>query len=162
MQCLVKPVLISHARSLRPCFQMGISFQDNQNATTRQPNFGYTARTLTARHQKMNARKLLLIALLPVFTTLSACGVWWLPRAHKIDIQQGNLLSAEAVSQVTIGMSKGQVIDLLGRPLTSNQLNPERWEFIYSNNRSGEKPKVKRLSLEFKNEIVADLDVEGW
>lgn len=110
----------------------------------------------------MKTRHLLLIALIPAFTILSACGTWWLPRPHKIDIQQGNLLSSDNISQIKIGMSKGEVIGLLGTPLTSNQINPDRWEYIYSINRSGEDPEVKRLSLEFQGEVVADLEKDGF
>jgi len=109
----------------------------------------------------MKARTLPLIILLPVFTVLSACGSWWLPRPHKIDIQQGNLLSTETVSQIEVGMSKTQVRSLLGASITSNQINPDRWEYIYSINRSGEKPEVQRLSLEFQNDKVASLERDG-
>ncbi len=109
----------------------------------------------------MKTRTLLLIALIPLFSSLQACGSWWLPRPHKIDIQQGNLLSPEAIAQVTVGMNKSQVVSLIGNPLTSNKINPNRWEYIYSTNRSGERPNVKRLSLVFQNEVVADLERDG-
>lgn len=109
----------------------------------------------------MKTRTLLLLALIPVFTALSACGSWWLPRPHKIDIQQGNLLSKDAVAQIEVGMNKAQVTSLLGKPLTSNQINPERWEYIYSINRSGDKPKVQRISLEFKDDKVSVLEKDG-
>ncbi len=110
----------------------------------------------------MKARHLLLIALIPALTALSACGTWWLPRPHKIDIQQGNLLSSDTISQIKIGMSKGEVIGLLGTPLTSNQINPDRWEYIFSLNRSGEEPNVKRLSLQFQDDVVANLEKDGF
>ncbi len=109
----------------------------------------------------MKSSKLLAIAIIPLFLTLSACGAWWLPRPHKIDIQQGNLLPDDLVSQVTVGMSRGQVVSLLGRPVATNQINPDRWEYIYSLNRSGEDPQVKRLSLDFQNDQVASLDSDG-
>lgn len=109
----------------------------------------------------MKVRTLLLLALIPVFTTLAACGSWWLPRPHKINIQQGNVLAKDAIAQIEIGMSKSQVTSLLGQPLTSNQINPDRWEYIYSINRSGDKPKVQRLSLEFENDQVAALEKDG-
>ena len=110
----------------------------------------------------MKARQLLLIALIPAFTTLAACGTWWLPRPHKIDIQQGNLLSSDTISQIKVGMSQGEVVGLIGTPLTTNQINPDRWEYIYSLNRSGEDPEVKRLSLQFQNEKVANLEKDGF
>ena len=110
----------------------------------------------------MKAKHFLLIALIPALFSLTACGAWWLPRPHKIDIQQGNLISEELIDQVKVGMSREQVIGLLGRPLTTNQLNPNRWDYIFSINRSGETPEVKRLSLEFDNEVVANLETDGF
>ena len=50
---------------------------------------------------------------------LSACGgdPFWLPRAHKISIQQGNLLNEQQLAQVTVGMNKQQVSSLIGTPV---------------------------------------------
>lgn len=109
----------------------------------------------------MKASRLLLIALLPAMVSLTACGSWWLPRPHKISIQQGNLLSTEKIEQVEVGMSKDDVVRLIGRPVTSNQLNENRWDYIFSLNRSGETPDVKRLSLDFENDVVATLETDG-
>ncbi len=109
----------------------------------------------------MTSRHILLIILIPAMVSLTACGAWWLPRPHKIDIQQGNLLSTEQIEQVEVGMSRGDVVELLGRPITSNQLNENRWDYIFSINRSGEKPNVKRLSLDFENDVVKTLETDG-
>ncbi len=109
----------------------------------------------------MKAPQILLIALIPAMASLTACGSWWLPRPHKISIQQGNLLSTEKIEQVKVGMSRGEVVALLGRPITTNQLNKNRWNYIFSLNRSGDKPEVKRLSLDFENDVVAELETDG-
>lgn len=109
----------------------------------------------------MKASQLLLIALIPATITLTACGSWWLPRPHKINIQQGNLLSNESIEQIKIGMSKSEVVGILGQPITTNQLNENRWDYIYSLNRSGDEPDVKRLSLDFVNDVVAELETDG-
>lgn len=110
-----------------------------------------------------NTRLLQQIALpIIILFSVSACGAWWLPRAHKIDIQQGNLLSTESVAQVEVGMSKNEVVALLGRPITTNQINPDRWDYIFSFNRSGRKPdNIQRLSVQFENDRVIALDSDG-
>jgi len=100
-------------------------------------------------------------AVLLCTVTLAGCGTWWLPRPHKIDIQQGNIISTESVEKVTVGMSREQVANLLGRPIAINQVNPNRWDYIYSINRSGERPKVQRVSLLFENEQVATIQKDG-
>ena len=58
-------------------------------------------------------------------------------------------------------MSRNDVVSLLGRPITSNDIDPNRWDYIYSLNRSGEKPEVTRLSLDFQNDVVASLETDG-
>ena len=110
-----------------------------------------------------NTRLLQRIALpILILFSLSACGAWWLPRAHKIDVQQGNLLSPESLAQVEVGMSKNEVATLLGRPITTNQINPDRWEYIFSFNLSGKKPdNVQRLSIQFENDRVVSFDSDG-
>ena len=59
-------------------------------------------------------------------------------------------------------MSKNEVATLLGRPITTNQINPDRWEYIFSFNLSGKKPdNVQRLSIQFENDRVVSLDSDG-
>ncbi len=82
-------------------------------------------------------------------TTLAGCGSWWLPRPHKIDIQQGNLLDESAVTQIEEGMSKAEVQNRLGNPLLQQSFRPDRWDYVYSLNRSGERPVGQRLTLYF-------------
>lgn len=111
----------------------------------------------------MKTRHLLLIFLVFATTTLSACSrAWWLPRPHKIDVQQGNLLSVEEINQVKVGMSRNEVANLLGQPITSNGIDPDRWDYIYSLNRAGETPNVTRLSLDFQDDVVANLETDGF
>lgn len=52
--------------------------------------------------------------------------------AHKIDIQQGNVISQETLARVQLGMSDREVIAILGTPLLQNAFRPERWDYHYS------------------------------
>ena len=71
----------------------------------------------------MKSQTLVLFVLVTAFTSLSACGAWWLPRAHKIDVQQGNLLSIEKIKQIKVGMTKNEVARILGQPVAANPLD---------------------------------------
>ena len=107
--------------------------------------------------------KTLLIAFL--FTgqaTLTGCGAWWLPRAHKIEIQQGNVLPDDAVARIVEGMSRNEVIGVLGEPVISNPNSSTRWDYIYSVNRSGDTPNAKRLTLTFENDRVVAIEKDGF
>lgn len=63
--------------------------------------------------------------LLFFLAVLSAC-------AHKIDIQQGNVLTAEMLDQIKIGMNERQVISVVGSPLIVDPFHKNRWDYIYS------------------------------
>jgi len=71
---------------------------------------------------------------------LAACG----PLApYRIDIQQGNFVSQDMVSELKHGMSKDQVRFLLGTPLVTDIFHGNRWDYVYMLDQPG-KPVVKR------------------
>jgi outer membrane protein assembly factor BamE len=49
-----------------------------------------------------------------------------------MDIQQGNLLDAEQVDQLEVGMTRSQVRFLLGTPMVVDSFDANRWDYIYS------------------------------
>ncbi|MCH8959128.1 MAG: outer membrane protein assembly factor BamE [Proteobacteria bacterium] len=50
---------------------------------------------------------------------------------YRINIQQGNLLDADLIEQVEVGMTRLQVRFLLGTPLVSNPFDKDRWDYYY-------------------------------
>lgn len=50
---------------------------------------------------------------------------------YRIDIQQGNLLEADAVEQVEVGMSQSAVQFLLGTPMLADPFHADRWDYPY-------------------------------
>src|SRR5437762_12257400 len=65
---------------------------------------------------------------------LSACGS--VPRIpgvtpYKMEIQQGNYISQEMVSQLKPGMAKEQVRVVLGTPLLTDIFHGNRWDYMY-------------------------------
>lgn len=99
--------------------------------------------------------------LLFVFTlSLSGCGgtPFWLPKAHKIDIQQGNLISKEVVDALQTGMTRDEVKSLLGDPVLDNGLNADRWDYLYTRGEAGEHVNAESLTVIFENDIVAKIE----
>ena len=94
--------------------------------------------------------------------SLSGCGAWWLPRAHKIEIQQGNVLPDEAVASIVEGMTRREVVNILGEPVVFNPKNGVRWDYIYSINSSGDSPDAKRLTIMFENDRVVNIEKDGF
>lgn len=65
-------------------------------------------------------------------TTLSACSSFRFPGVHKINIQQGHIITEEMVSQLKLGMTKRQVRFVLGNSLVPDTFNDDRWDYPYS------------------------------
>ena len=65
---------------------------------------------------------LLLILILLVLT--SAC-------VYRPTISQGNLIKAENLEQVEVGMTRNQVRFLLGTPMIDDPFHRDRWDYVY-------------------------------
>jgi outer membrane protein assembly factor BamE len=76
------------------------------------------------------ASRSLLALLLTV--SLAGCSNFRFPWVHKINVQQGHIVTQEMVDQLKVGMSKRQVRFVLGNSLLPNTFNDDRWEYPYS------------------------------
>ncbi|MFC3156216.1 outer membrane protein assembly factor BamE [Gilvimarinus japonicus] len=72
---------------------------------------------------------LLLVCLISV---LAGCQYFQFPGVHKINIQQGHILTEEMISQLEPGLNKRQVRYILGTPLIDDIFNDDRWDYYYS------------------------------
>ncbi len=70
---------------------------------------------------------------------LASCGSVGLPlpdfKPYRIEIQQGNFVSQEMVSQLKPGMSKDQVRYVLGTPLITDSFHADRWDYVFRRQR---------------------------
>ena len=78
--------------------------------------------------------------LVVLFTLVSGC-----VSLYKPEVQQGNVISAEMLETLKIGMTKRQVVFLLGTPLIADPFHPERWDYFYSLSKDGGKPEQHHL-----------------
>jgi outer membrane protein assembly factor BamE len=84
--------------------------------------------------------------------TLTAC-------VYRIDIQQGNLLDDEDISQVDVGMTRSQVQFLLGTPMVSDSFHRDRWDYAYYLRRGRSPDRVQRwVVVHFENDRVTRID----
>lgn len=94
------------------------------------------------------------ISLLLLASLLSSCSLF---RTHKMDIEQGNVISQQDVSRVHVGMSESQVKAILGQPLLVNIFTPGRIDYVYTIQK-GHDPLVEtRVICVFRNGRLAEI-----
>ena len=83
-------------------------------------------------------------------------------RSYRVEIQQGNVISAEQIEKLTPGTSRNEVRFILGTPLIEDPFHANRWDYFYSlDPAKGEQVTQYRLSIWFENDLVTRTEVEG-
>ena len=78
----------------------------------------------------------------------------WIFSPYRPDIQQGNFVSAEMLSQLKVGQTREQVRFLLGTPLLTDMFHADRWDFPFYLARGNGELTTSRVTVFFKNDVV--------
>ena len=81
--------------------------------------------------QTLGKKSLLMV----IAFALSACGglgALEFPGVYKIGIPQGNIITQEMIDQLRPGMTKRQVIFVMGTPLVRDPYHQDRWDYVYN------------------------------
>ncbi len=98
-------------------------------------------------------------ALLLVLTcTLAACSVPQLVTPYRMEIQQGNYVSQEMVSQLRPGMTREQVRFVLGTPLLTDIFHADRWDYVFYRDVLGGVREERKLTVIFVDGKLARLE----
>ena len=81
--------------------------------------------------------------------SLASCRLVYTP-----DVQQGNLLDKKNVAQLQPGLTKRQVLVLMGSPSVSSPFDHDRWDYVSTQQHRGGPIKVRTLSLTFNNDTL--------
>lgn len=72
------------------------------------------------------------LAFIPTLIAIASCSsVPRIVNEYRIDIQQGNVLTQEMVSQLRPGLSRDQVRFILGSPMLTDMFHADRWDYAY-------------------------------
>jgi outer membrane protein assembly factor BamE len=77
---------------------------------------------------------------------------WLTP--YRSDVLQGNFISSEQVAQLTPGLSRLQVRNLLGTPLVSSLFHGDRWDYVFSIKRGTGQPRMYRYTVFFQGDAL--------
>ena len=80
-------------------------------------------------------------------------------RPYVPDIVQGNFISSEQYSKLTVGMSREQVRQILGTPLLADYFHANRWDYIFEYKRARQViGKERRVTVFFEDDKVVKFD----
>lgn len=94
-----------------------------------------------------------------LLTCLLLAGCSYLPPLpYKIDVQQGNVVSEEMVEKLKPGMTKSQVLFVLGSPLIMDAFRDNRWDYVYLFREKGDLVEQKRMTVFFENDVLVNIE----
>jgi len=107
------------------------------------------------------SRLLFALAALGAAASLAACS--YVPRIpgvtpYRMEVQQGNFISQEMVSQLKSGMSKEQVRLALGTPLLADAFHADRWDYVYWREAPDGKRESRKLVVFFAADKLVRVD----
>ncbi len=73
-------------------------------------------------------------------------------------VQQGNLIPADKVERLKLGMSKEEVAILMGTSLLSPIFNNERWDYAYTWRRGSGSMEIRHVVLYFAKERLTRIE----
>lgn len=97
-------------------------------------------------------RKILISQLLLWLLTATGCSI------YKPDIRQGNELEPEAIAKLKTGMSKRQVIFIMGSPVIRDPFHKDRWDYVHTLKKPYQPTVRQQLVLYFENDALVRID----
>ena len=82
----------------------------------------------------------------------------WVFSPYRPDIQQGNFVSQEMLSQLKLGQTRDQVKFILGTPLLTDAFHADRWDYPFYLARGNGELTTSRVTVFFKDNLVAKID----
>jgi len=96
---------------------------------------------MSANHQQINA----ILALLLAAVLLAGCNDF----IYKTDVSQGNILRTKDIELLEEGLTKSQVISLIGTPAVADPFHKQRWDYISTYSNRGEDFTLRHMRLTF-------------
>jgi len=85
---------------------------------------------------------------LTLLATLTACSFL---HVHKMDIEQGNVITQAQVDKIHRGMTISQVKDIMGNPILTNVFDPSHADYVYTYKPGYGTPIEKHITISFRN-----------
>lgn len=83
---------------------------------------------------------------------------FWVFSPYRPDIQQGNFVSQEMLTQLKVGQTREQVKFILGTPLLTDAFHANRWDYPFYLARGNGELTQARVTVYFKDDKVEKFD----
>ena len=101
-------------------------------------------------------KKLLIIIACIASLSLAGCSKTHL--VHKIDVQQGNVITQDDVNLLEPGMTRRQVQFIMGSPMVSDVFHQTRWDYIYHFKPGYGEITEERVTVFFEDDVLARIE----
>ena len=96
------------------------------------------------------------------FIFLTACSVkspidYFEAKIYKLDVQQGNIITAEMLIGLKPGMTRAQVKYVLGTPLIQDSFHENRWDYIYKMIKDERLIEERHVVVRFADDELVDV-----
>lgn len=78
--------------------------------------------------------------------------------AYKPDVKQGNVLEEKNYQQLKPGMSRQQVVFLMGTSLLQDPFHQNRWDYVFTLKQGHGKTERQLLTLYFDGDVLSRID----
>ena len=111
-------------------------------------------RTCADGEDSPKMKPVLRAALLIVAVLTGACSFPQFVSPYKLDIPQGNGITADQIEKLKVGMTRAQVRFVLGTPLLTDPFHADRWDYVYSDARAGVLKDRKVFTVHFEGDVL--------
>ena len=80
---------------------------------------------------------------------------------YRIDLPQGNYVTAENVDRVEQGMTREQVRFVLGTPLLRDLFHPDRWDYLFRYRFPDGTVEQRKVTVHFRDDRVAAIEADA-
>ncbi len=99
-----------------------------------------------------------IITLSAVLLLSSGCSYFGV---YKRDLPQGNLVTANMVGQLQPGMSRDQVVNVMGRPLLEAPFDANEWDYVFRLDEAYGGVEQRRVTLTFDGDRLVNVERQG-
>jgi outer membrane protein assembly factor BamE len=77
---------------------------------------------------------------------------------YRANVQQGNFIKTEDLDQLATGMTRKQVMFLLGTPMIADPFHQDRWDYVYYLKIGRDEAAYRRwVSVYFADDVVTEI-----